>query len=215
MRHGVCIAFGTEFNLPRDTHVKSLFRSVAALTLACAATLAHAGILFEIDGATSSVSTSVATDCLINCGVNVALVDNIDGQSKVLNGIGDTFTFDFFNISFYGVGGGDGSIDAQVGLASPGGGTAATGTGGFFTVFGIVNKGFLNWDYIAPTTVDGITFQLSLPNLDGFAIGTTKVQGTITLLGSQARAVSEPATLSLLGAGLLGLALVRRRRAAA
>lgn len=189
-------------------------RVFLAAILTLTGSLAQANVIFDIDGANSSVSVSTDPSwfCL-GCGIAVQKASALDSAGANL-AVGQSFDFNFFDLTFYGLGGATGDITATVMFSAPGGGSVATGTGGFFTLFGVANAGVLNWDEIAPVVLaDGTSFQLSLPNLRGLAIGTTTIAGTITLLSEPgARAVSEPSTILLLGAGLFGFALLRRRK---
>jgi len=85
-----------------------------------------------------------------------------------------------------------------------GAGTLAGDTGNRFGV---------DWAYLAlPTGIDGLSGSGTITFLD--PIGNQSASGVTFKLGNLTRQVPEPGTLTLLGAGLLGLVLGLRRRSA-
>ena len=83
---------------------------------------------------------------LTDCGAEVSLNPLLGSLSANLD-IGDSWTFDFFDVYFWALGGGVGTVNATLGFDTP---TPAPpvggdGLGGFFTL-GFVTFGTLEWD---------------------------------------------------------------------
>ena len=171
-------------------------------------------------GATSSVNVDFDGGGLLcaltNCGISAILNPYLDDVSATLE-VGQSLTFDFFDLKFYGLGGGSGTITASLGFDSPTGAPNAngTGSGGFLTVLGVLTGGNLTWNQAVQLfdLGDGTRYSVEFENLWGVTLGSATVNGRITLLESS-HSVPEPATLGLMGLGLLGAGLARRRKAA-
>lgn len=202
--------------------MRALFKAVVATAALATPLYANAiPVTFDLAGAPkSSVTVTDFTPgglvCLLTgCGVDVELNSGLGSLSRTMNP-GDSWTFDFFNIDFYGLGGGSGEISAVLGFDLPTGAPNAGGDGiGAFITFGFLTLGSLDWtvnDY-AFSLADGTSYTVSLNDLSGITAGSATVTGTIKLQnGPRQVRVPEPTTLMLFGMGLLGLGLVRRRK---
>lgn len=192
--------------------------AAAALMLALSFGAQATPVYFNLSGSDSSVDIAEFDKgpICVFCGVSASLSSNLGSQSAWLD-VGDSFTFNFFTLNFYGlIGGGTGTIEATLGFDSPSSAPDAEGTGegGFFTLFGALTAGALTWDAIDPFTLaDGTSYLVSFEDLHGIDTFSTTVHGTITLLASGGTVnVPEPATLSLFDLGLLALGFAARRR---
>jgi hypothetical protein len=205
--------------------MRAMFRAiVATAVLACPLYASAVPVTFDLAGAPVSSVQVVDFDggflCnLSGCGIDTTLNSALGSLNRSLN-VGESWIFDFFDIDFYGLGGGTGTIQASLGFDSPSGRPTAggTGTGGFATFFGLITGGSLTWTTPASTftLANGTQYSVAFENLSGLTVGSTTVNGRITLLqGPGSVSVPEPATLTLLGIGLLGLGLARRRRTSA
>lgn len=126
-----------------------------------------------------------------------------------------TQTLDFFTLTATGLAWDkDYTVSATLAFSDPNIAGLGTGGGDFFTFLGLLSAGNLTWD---PTTIpdyftlaDGNIVKIDFQN--GFAIGagnTAMVHAYVTNQGGAA--VSEPATMLLLGLGLIGVAGIRRK----
>ena len=188
----------------------------AGFSLAAFASAEAVPVTFDLAGAPYS-SVSATSGCVPNdwCGVNAAISSSLDSVIGTLD-VGETLDFHFLTLEFWGIGLGAGTIEATLAFDLPTAPPATgAGNGGFATVFGMLNGGFLEWSSIAPITLaDGTSFLVEFQNLLGIDVMKTDVKGSITLLSGTAVAVPEPASVGLLGLGLaalLGAASQRKR----
>jgi hypothetical protein len=203
--------------------MRSLFKAVVATAALAAPLYANAiPVTFDLAGAPkSSVAVADFTPggllCFITgCGVDVSINPLLGSVNRTLNNPGDSFSFNFFDINFYGLGGGSGEISATLAFDSPAGAPTVGGDaiGAFFTI-GILTAGSLDWinnDYLV-NLANGTSYTVSLNDLSGITGNRATVTGTIKLRsGPGAVRVPEPATLTMFGFGLLALGLIRRRK---
>ncbi len=183
---------------------------IAALTIAGAAQ----AIPFTIAG-----GSGIASGVAIGSTVTVNPAADLAGRTYNLYNAGDTTEkFDFLTVTLSGFGGALGVIDATLDFLTPD--TSAQGAlGAFGVVLGLVSGGGLTVvDDGGPIPFgDNGLFDVNFFGFNSLCFLCTSVTGTvqasITLMQAP-RSVPEPGTLSLLGAGLVAVGLMRRRRKA-
>ena len=168
-----------------------LLKTLFATALLVGAVSAHAvPVTFGLTGAPGSsvdiVDFNGGLLCgLTGCGVEASLNPLLGSLSQELSA-GDSWTFEFFDLNFHGLGGGTGTIQASLGLSSPSGAPLAggSGSGGFGTFFGLISGGHLTWDTQPGsfTLLDGTSYSVAFENLDSLTVGSATVHATITLL---------------------------------
>ena len=179
-------------------------------------------VTFDLSGSSSAsvVDFDGGLLCgIFGCGVEATINPELDTLSATLNP-GDSWVFDFFDLTFWGLGGGTGTIAASLGFDAPAGAPNApgTGSGGFGTFLGAISGGELTW-VTQPGSFslsDGTIYSVMFENLHGLTVGSATVSGTITLIQGPGGSVSvpEPGTMGLLGLALLGMDFGARRKSA-
>jgi hypothetical protein len=194
--------------------MRALFKAIVATAALLAAPLYANATPVTFDLAGGPKSFVQVTDfnpgfICIFCGIDTDLNPSLGSLTRSLD-VGQSWTFDFFEISFFGIGGGTGTISAALGFDAPTGAptVGGLGNGGFATFLGFITGGSLTWtspvNYY--TLADGTSYSVAFSNLSGVTTSTATVRATIS------RNVPEPTTLALFGLALLAIGLVRRRR---
>jgi hypothetical protein len=181
--------------------------------LAVAGAVGASPVQFDLAGSPASWVT--VNDNANWANLSATLVTNLDKQIFTLAD-GQTQTVDFFTLSASGIGGGSYSIAANLGFDIPTMASSGSGSGQFFTAFGLISGGTLAWDPATLPdvfTVAGNT--ISVDFQDGWTVGlgnTATVHAYITNQGGGTASVPEPSMLLLLGLGLVGFAVGTRTR---
>jgi hypothetical protein len=179
-------------------------------------------ITFDVDGQPDSYvkitdySTAFGDTSISALLSDLDAIDNFtlnDNESKVI---------DFFTLSVEGGGIGTFSLEANLNLDAPVLDASGDGSGGWGTVTlpwwlggGTYSGGLFWWEEAVQefTLSDGNVVSISL--LDGFALvegSEVTITATITNHGGGTAPVPEPATMLLLGIGLIGLAVGSRKK---
>lgn len=200
--------------------MKKLLVGLAAAALVGSFAGNALAIPFEVSGVDSSVKV---TDRMNNLTGNLAF-GPAGLQFELGDDVGDSAVIDFFSLSLLGNGFGNYSVVATLAFEEPiFDSVVGEGGGEYFsfpTFFGHVSGGRLYWNSIIPssfTLIDGTAIGIAFEQGAALVWGTsTMIHATITNLSGSpdggGTPVPEPATLMLLGAGLVGLAVSSRRR---
>jgi PEP-CTERM motif-containing protein len=170
---------------------------------------------FVIEGAT--VTTSGLS---IGTSVDVKESDGLVGRNYNLTAASPTSeVFKFLDVTVSGTGAVGGLIEATMNFAEPSGADATGVFGGFAVILGWASGGFLTVlnDPGQIAFGDGGLFDVDFFGFSDSCFGCSTLSGSITAQISLLRAprsVPEPATLSLLGAGLVAIGFARRRKRA-
>jgi hypothetical protein len=171
-------------------------------------------VYFDIAGGSVTLSN---IDTLGPTSLTAATVSGLSDESFTVAD-GDTQSIEFFTLTASGLGLGSADISASLYFTTPDG-LMGSGSGDveWGTFFGSISGGLLTWD---PNTLpDIITLAdgnvVSIDFEDGIRIGlgcTATVHAYIGNHGGASAPVPEPATMFLMGSGLLGLFSVGRKR---
>jgi len=186
-------------------------RTIAGIALAaCFAVSANADPI-TVNPTSDGSWVEASADCSF-CSIDTILSDGLDAATATLE-LDESWKFDFFDIVVGGVTlGADATIQATLAFLEPEAMSAASGTGSFFTFFGIVSGGSLYWDQPAVISLDdGSYLHVRFEDLYEIGFGN-RTTVSATVLHSDSIRVAEPGTLALFGLGLFGLGLAWRRR---
>ena len=191
---------------------RNLLALVAGVALAGTAGVASA-VPFTITGG-SATPTGISAGSTVDVHVSDTLAHSFDLE------VGETTDrFDFIDVSVTGLGLATGHIDAEMGFSEPTEATAEGVLAGFSVILGWASGGVLTvlHDPGPIAFGDGGLFDVDFFGFSDSCEYCTTLSGTVQATVSLLRApgsvsVPEPATLSLLGAGLLAIGLSRRRR---
>lgn len=185
--------------------------------LACSGVAAAVPVYFDLASAPESsvtISNLNKTCVLTSCGLTASLNPNLGSLTNTLSA-GQSWSFDFFSLNFYGLGAGSGTIAASLGFDAPSDAPTANGAGGgsFLSAF-FFTAGNLTWSTQPGlfSLADGTSYTVRFQDLYGIKAGSIVNVKALLTLNTEPTSVPEPGALALLGLGLLGAGLSRRMR---
>lgn len=173
-------------------------------------------VTFDLAGTAGGSSVTVSESAVL-ANLIGTIDTNLDNQIFELAD-GMTKEVDFFTLSASGLAiwPKDYTVSATLAFDLPDIDAVGNGSGKFATLFGLLSGGTLIWDKSSLPdvfTVNGNTISVTFE--DGIYLGcgnTAMVHAYITNQGGGVAPVPEPASMVLLGAGLLGLAFYGKRQ---
>ena len=187
-----------------------VFLCAIALVFNMAGSASAIPIDFDIASDSSVTLSNVST--LGWTSISADIVADLDDVSFFL-GDGASYTFDFFTIEVEGFGLGEADVEATLAFDEPlGFEVTGSGSGGWFTIFGIISGGYLTWADMPQTftLTNGDYFDVDFEDVLIAGLGnTTTVSAAVT---AHAAPVPEPSTVMLVGTGLLGIIAFGRKR---
>jgi hypothetical protein len=193
---------------------KLLYLAIPVILLFSTSTLSNASSIIDFDVAGDPESSAEFSNIVKFLWVSDPVATLVDGLDDICFSLapGESETFDFFDVTVGGkLGGGTADITATLAFDEPPSSGTGTGTGSWFTIFGILSAGELSWD-TQPSPInlsDGGSFEIQFSDICEFGFGNTAtVLATVT---NTTAPIPEPATMLLLSSGLVGIAGFRKR----
>ena len=188
-----------------------VFLCAIALVFTIVGSASAIPIEFDVDGPNSSVILSNVST-LGWTSISAEIVTGLDDEIFSLDD-GISYTFDFFTIEVEGFGLGEADVNATLAFDLPQvSQVTGNGSGGWITLGGFISGGYLTWANMPQTItlMNGDYFDVDFENVLIAGLGnTTTVSATVT---AHAAPVPEPATVMLVGTGLLGMIAFGRKK---